>query len=138
MKRRGMSPEEEKLLEIAKENHWIHKAGTPLQHMGNLMKHEGMKVDRRYNATTEDIKEALERGDGIIVAVDSDKLYPERPDEEDATNHAVVVTGINSESVTIFDPGNIAEIDIPLQLFMSAWRESKYYIVCARPIIEKK
>lgn len=121
----------EELLEIAKENHWIRRAGTPLQYMGNLLEYKGLKVTREYEATTEDLRVALERGDGIIVAVDSDKLYPERPDEEDATNHAIVVIGIYKEAITIYDPENMEEVDIPLPLFMLAWEESRCYLVRA-------
>ena len=131
LKRCGIDCRVEELLELAKENHWIKRAGTPLQYMGNLLEHKGLKVNRKYRATTEDIKEAICRGVGIVVAVDCEKLYPERPDEEDATNHAIVVTGINADIATIFDPENIDEIDIPLPLFLSAWRESQYYMVCA-------
>ncbi len=133
LQRYGIDSNEEKLLEVAKDNHWIRRAGTPLNYMGNLLEYNGLKVSRRYDASIDDIKEALENGNGIIAAVDSDKLYPERPDEEDATNHAVVVTGIdtNTEIITIFDPGNFIEVDFKLSLFMKAWNESNCYLVCA-------
>lgn len=132
LKQRGLAANEEELLEVAKENHWIRRAGTPLQHMGNLLEYKGLKVIRKYDATIEDIRYVLEIGNGIIVAVDSDKLYPERPDEEDATNHAVVVTDINSDKVTIFDPENNEEADIKVSLFMLAWKESKCYLVSVK------
>lgn len=132
LKQRGLAANEEELLEVAKENHWIRRAGTPLQYMGNLLEYKGLKVIRKYDATIEDIRNALERENGIIVAVDSDKLYPERPDEEDATNHAVVVTDINSDKVTIFDPENNEEADIKVSLFMLAWKESKCYLVSVK------
>ena len=86
LKRRGLDANVEELLEVAKDNHWIQRAGTPLQFMGNLLEFKGLKVIRKYKATKEDLKEALERRKNTIVAVDCDKLYPERPDEEDATN----------------------------------------------------
>lgn len=129
LKRSGIDCSVDELLEVAKEKHWIKRAGTPLQYMGSLLEFKDMKVNRKYESTIEDIKEALDRGNGVIVAVDCDKLYPERPDEEDATNHAVVVTGIGSDMVTIYDPENIIEVDVPLKLFMSAWRESRCYLV---------
>lgn len=125
----GIDCNTEELLEIAKENHWIRRSGTPLQYMGNLLEYKGLKVTKKYKSTTEDIKEALDKGECAIVAVDCDKLYPERPDEEDATNHAIVVTGIDAESITIYDPENTTEVDIQMQLFMSAWRESQCYLV---------
>lgn len=131
LKRYGINCSVDELLEVAKDNHWIKRAGTPLKYMGNLMEHCGLKVTRKNKATIEDITEALNRGDGVIAAVDSDKLYPERPDEEDAMNHAIVVTSIDADMVTIYDPENIDEIDISLPLFMSAWRESRYYVIYA-------
>ena len=133
LKRRGIDTSEEELFEVAKENHWIRRAGTPLQFMGNLLEYKGLKVKRKYESKIEDIKKALDRGDSPIVAVDCDKLYPERPDEEDATNHAIVVTNVNADSVTIYDPENITEVDIQTKLFMSAWKESRCYLVCPQP-----
>lgn len=131
LKRSGIDCNVDDLLEVAKENHWIRRAGTPLNCIGNLIEHMGKSVLRKYDATIEDIKDALNKGRGVIVAVDSDKLYPERPDEEDATNHAVVVTGINTktELITIYDPENINEVDINISLFTSAWQESNCYMV---------
>lgn len=129
LKQFGFSVDENELLEIAKENHWIKKAGTPLQFMGNLLEHEGLKIHRKYMASIEEIEDVINKGGHVIVAIDSDKLYPERPDEEDATNHAIVVTKVNPETVTIYDPGDNAEIDIKQSLFISAWKESNFYVV---------
>lgn len=129
LKHCGIDCSVEELLEVAKESHWIKRAGTPLQFMGNLLEHKGLKVNRKYEATIKNIRETLESGGNVIVAVDSDKLYPVRPDEEDATNHAVVVIGLNAETVTIYDPGDHIEVDIKQSLFMNAWKESRYYLV---------
>ena len=74
----------------------------------------------------------IERHLLAYIAVDSDKLYPERPDEEDATNHAIVVVGVSEDKVTIYDPGNAVEIDIKKHLFASAWHESRYYMVSVK------
>lgn len=134
MHRCGIGCNVDELLDVAKENNWILKAGTPLNYMGNLLRHYGLKVMQKYGATIEEIKEALDSGDSIIVAVDSDKLYPERPDEEDATNHAVVITRIDIDAnlITIYDPVNVEEIDFKLPLFIYAWKESNNYIVRVR------
>jgi hypothetical protein len=129
LQRCGISCTIDELLEIAKEHHWIRRAGTPLDCIGNLMEHSGLKVTRKYRATLDDVREALVTECGVIAAVDCDKLYPERPDEEDATNHAVVVTGIQEDVATIYDPENIQEADFPLPLFLSAWNESCNYMV---------
>ena len=133
LRRFGFYYDVDELLEVAKEYHWIRKEGTPLNCIGNLMNHQGLIVSRKYDATINDVKEALERNYGIIVAVDSDKLYPERPDEEDATNHAIVVTGIDVDNdiVRLFDPANVEESSVSMSLFMSAWQESRCYLICA-------
>lgn len=137
---KGISCSIEQLLEVAKEKRWIRKAGTPLYCIGKLLEHKGLGVVRKYNSTIEDVRKRLGAGCAVIVAVDSDKLYPERPDEEDATNHAVVLTGITSDAVTIYDPGNKTKVDINLQLFISAWKESDCYMVSTsvRPPHSKK
>ena len=128
----GIDCETEELLEVAKENHWIRRAGTPLSCIGNLIEYKGLSVKRKFDATLDDVSAALRDGCGVIVAVDSDKLYPERPDEEDATNHAIVVVGVSEDKVTIYDPGNAVEIDIGKHLFVSAWHESHYYTVSVK------
>lgn len=125
---------EESLFEIAKDNHWLRRAGTPLYCIGNLLAYKGLEVERQFNSSLDDIERALDKGWGLIAAVDSDKLYPGRPDEEDATNHAVVVSAIdnNKDTVTIYDPGNTVELDIKTPLFLAAWKESRFYLVTAR------
>lgn len=124
----------EELFEVAKDKHWIRRAGTPLYCIGNLLEFKGLKVMRKYESKIEDICVALEKGNGVIVAVDCDKLYPERPDEEDATNHAIVVTAVNTDEkmIMIFDPENTTKIGIKLPLFIAAWKESHCYLVCAQ------
>lgn len=131
LRAQGLFTDEDELLEVAKENKWIRKVGTPLNCIGNLMKYKGLKVSRKNNASIDDVRKALKGGKGVIVAVDNDKLYPERPDEEDATNHAIVVVNVSVEMVTIFDPEIEKMVDIRFDLFMSAWKESSCYMVSA-------
>lgn len=134
LKQCGIDCDVDELLEVAKAHQWIRRAGTPLNCIGNLVEHQGIKVSRKLKASMEDIRKALANGCAVIAAVDSDKLYPERPDEEDATNHAVVVTGIDADGglVSIYDPGNMGIVDIKLPLFLSAWKESRCYMVTAK------
>ena len=130
----GVDSSFEELFEVAKDNHWIRRAGTPLYCIGHLMEFKGLNITRKYDSKIEDICASLDKGNGVIVAVDCDKLYPERPDEEDATNHAIVITAVNTDKdmITIYDPENTDIIDIKLQLFIAAWSESRYYLVCAQ------
>ncbi|MBR6589979.1 MAG: C39 family peptidase, partial [Bacteroidaceae bacterium] len=102
--RRGIAFDEKEMLGVAQQNHWLTPQGTPLHAVGQLLAHYGLMVTRKYDATIEDIQKALARDNDVLVAVDSDKLHPELPDEEDAPNHVVVVTSINAEGITIYDP----------------------------------
>lgn len=130
----GVQTSVDELFEVAKERRWLRRAGTPLFRIGNLLDYKGLDVSRKFNATVDDISSSLNEGLGIIVAVDSDKLYPERPDEEDATNHAIVIIAIDivNNQITIFDPENATPSEIEMHLFMAAWRESKCYLVTAK------
>lgn len=129
--RRGIAFDENDLLSIAQENHWLKPEGTPLHAIGQLLAHSGLMVTHQYDATLEDIGKALSVDNDVIVVVDSDKLYPEREDKEDAPNHAIVVTAINDEdlSVTIYDPQENSQFSIFYSQFEKAWKESRYYMV---------
>ena len=127
--RRGISFDEDEMLSIARKNHWLKSAGTPLHSIGQLLSHYGLMVTRKYDATIEDIEKALSLDNDVIVVVDSDKLYPEREDEEDAPNHAVVIMGIDTNMVRIYDPLGSSTLNSQLSTFLRAWKESRNYMV---------
>ncbi len=127
--RRGIAFDEKEMLGVAQQNHWLTPQGTPLHAVGQLLAHYGLMVTRKYDATIEDIQKALARDNDVLVAVDSDKLHPELPDEEDAPNHVVVVTSIDAEGITIYDPKQLSTFNFQLSAFQSAWRESQNYLV---------
>ena len=131
LRHRGIEFDENKLLDTARQNQWLKTQGTPLHSIGQLLAHEGLMVTRKYDATFDDIIHALDFDNDIIVALDRDKLYPGLPDEEDAANHAVVVTSINKEQgiVALYDPPQPAVLDFPLSVFEKAWKESQHYMV---------
>ena len=121
---------EEELVNTAKHEGWLKPQGTPLYCIGNLMELKGLKVERKYDTTISDLRLAIENDDDVVVGVDREKLYADENDPEDLTNHAIVVTAINSDGVTIFDPYKKPEIiNIPLPEFMDAWKESRFYMV---------
>lgn len=121
---------EEELVNTAKHEGWLKPQGTPLYCIGNLMELKGLKVERKYDTTISDLRFAIENDDDVVVGVDREKLYADENDPEDLTNHAIVVTAINSDGVTIFDPYKKPEIiNIPLPEFMDAWKESRFYMV---------
>lgn len=129
LNRRGIQYEENNLLQLARQKHWLRTEGTPLHCLGNLLGNYGLMVTRKYDATINDIKEALERDNDIIVAVDSDKLYPEREDQENAPNHAIIVIAVDAESVKIYDPQESSTFDLQSSTFKCAWKESKCYMI---------
>ncbi len=127
--RREISFEEKELLAIAQDNHWLKPNGSPLHSIGQLLAHYDLMVTRKYDATTDDIRHALDLDNDVIVAVDKEKLY-DLEDKDDAPNHAVVVRRIHDEHVLLFEPsGPITEMEIPLSKFKDAWKESRNYMV---------
>ena len=128
--RRGIPYNQEELLSSAKLRGWLKAKGTPLFCIGNLLAYSGLMVSRRYDSTLSDIRRALKRDNDVVVGVDREKLYAEEIDMEDLTNHAVVVTHIEDDAVTIFDPYQEPYISrIPVTDFMNAWKESHHYMI---------
>lgn len=128
--RRKIPYDQEWLLGVARRKDWLKPEGTPLYCLGNLLAYSGMFVSRKYNADIDDIKQALLKDNDVVVGVDREKLYAEEIDLEDLTNHSIVVTHIDNDKVTIFDPYQEPYItNIPMQDFLSAWKESHNYMI---------
>ena len=128
--RRKLPYDEEWLLNTARRRDWLKPEGTPLYCLGNLLAYSGMFVTRKYDATINDIQQALRKDNDVVVGVDREKLYAEAVDLENLTNHAVVVTHIDCNRITIFDPYEAPYIsNIPLPNFLNAWKESHYYMI---------
>ncbi len=129
LRRRGIAFDESALLATARQNHWLSTQGTPLHAIGQLLAQWGLMVTRKYDATLDDIRNALAVDNDVLVVVDSDKLHPGQPDLEDEPNHAVVAKAIDDNTITIFDPEQRTTSSIPLPTFEKAWRESQCYLV---------
>ena len=128
--RRGIPYDEEWLLNTARRKDWLKPEGTPLYCLGYLLAYSGLLVNRKYDSTIDDIQQALAMDNDVVVGVDREKLYAEAVDLEDLTNHAVVVTHLEKDSVTIFDPYEEPYIsNIPLSDFLNAWKESHNYMI---------
>ena len=128
--RRQMPYDEEWLLNTARRKDWVRPEGTPLYCLGNLLAYSGMFVSRKYNSTIEDIQQAIQKDNDVVVGVDREKLYAEEVDLEDLTNHAVVVTHVGEGTVTVFDPYEAPYIsNISLEDFVDAWKESQNYMI---------
>ena len=131
IQQRGMEVNAEELLEVARTNKWVQPSGTPLHAIGQMLASQGLMVTRQYEATLGDINNALDAKNEVIVVVDSDKFYPERHDEEDAPNHAIVVHAIHEEqgSISLFEPEVCMTMEFSLADFLNAWHESRNYMV---------
>ena len=128
--RRQLPYDEDWLFNTARRKDWLKPEGTPLYCLGYLLAYSGMFVSRKYNSTLEDIQRALQMDNDVVVGVDREKLYAEEVDLEDLTNHAVVVTHIGDDVVTIFDPYEAPYIsNISLTNFLNAWKESHNYMI---------
>lgn len=140
LQRRGIDVDMDSLLATARSNNWLKPEGTPLYCIGRLLESSALMVTRQYNATINDIKEALKRDNDVIVVVDDDKLYPGQIDNEDLPNHAIGVLEIddNKGLVTIYDPQDNSHFSswptytittIGMEDFKMAWHESNNYMV---------
>lgn len=130
LQRHHITYDKESLINTARKNDWLKPEGTPLYCLGNLLAYSGMFVSRRYDSTLEDIRRALEKDNDVVIGVDREKLYAEEVDLEDLTNHAVVVTKIDNDAITIFDPYEDPYVkNVPISDFLNAWKESHNYMI---------
>ena len=129
--RRGISFDEKELLDLAAQIEGLRPEGTPLHAIGQLLVHYGLMITHKYDATFDDVENALSLDNDVLVVVDSDKLHPSREDKEDVPNHAIVITAIDSveKSITIYDPQENAQSTIAFPIFENAWKESQHYMV---------
>lgn len=131
--------DEEKLLQNAIQNGWQKENGTALHNVGRHLEANGLIVTRQYNASIEDIANALKENECVIVAVDGGELLGSRAEEikEDCLigqipDHTVVVLslGQNDRTITIYDPNSSnAEDTYPIEQFKDTWNDSKNYLV---------
>lgn len=130
LQRHNITYDKDNLINTARKNEWLKPEGTPLYCLGNLLAYSGMFVCRRYDSTLEDIRRALEKDNDVVIGVDREKLYAEEVDLEDLTNHAVVVTKMDNDAITIFDPYEDPYVKtVPIPDFLNAWKESHNYMI---------
>ena len=84
------------------------------------------------------LEQALEDGKGVMLFIDSGEIWYGESSEDNASDHAVVVTGIDEEAGVVYlsDPGNPnGNIEtVPIAVFEDAWADSGYsMVVCDEP-----
>lgn len=139
--KRGISFDEENLLQLAEENKWHCESGTTLDNIGRYLDKCGMTIEQRFRCEIEDVVNALNVNKDVIVAVDGgellgdiwlelveDILDGEKPD------HTVVVLACDTvnNTISVYDPNSANTTDsYPLSQFIDAWNDSKNYMVTA-------
>lgn len=131
--------DEEQLLQNAIKNGWQKETGTALHNVGRHLEAKGLAVARQYNASIDDIVNALNANDSVIVAVDGGELLGNRTEEiiEDILigeipDHTVVVLSCDTVNncVIVHDPNSPnSEDTYPIEQFVDAWNDSKNYLV---------
>lgn len=120
------------LLETAKAKNWLREDGTPLHHVGRLLELKGFRVTRKYDACLEDLTEALDRRDRMIVVVDRRLLDGEEASDGAPSFHAIYVTYVSKEGdVSYLDFDTFEEKLIDRSDFMEMWECSGFYMVTA-------
>lgn len=130
--------DETDLSEEARENKWLKDKGTPLHSVGRLLEQKGLSVVRRYNASADDLLQAVDGDYNVIVIVNADKLItPENNKQfnEGFSYHAIVLLDYNStnNSVSVYDPATLkGTIEYDYNIFLTAWKDTLNYIVSAQ------
>ena len=133
----GISVPEEELVAKSTSEEWLKEGGTPLFRMGSLCAAYGLSVSRKYDATPENIREALRQGYQVIVAVDGGEIDGDEGAEalEDAVigkipDHALVVLSVDGRQVVCFNPYRDTEPQmISMDRFLDAWDDANGYMV---------
>lgn len=128
----------DELVAMANEHGFMTDTGMSALDSITLFENYGVEAEAT-SGTLDDLRDALDRGDPIIVGIDAADLYsggggPFDPGME--SGHAVVVTGIDDGPpgvLYINDPGfpDGAGVEIPLELFEDAWEDSENTMVVA-------
>ncbi len=118
----------ENLKELSQKNRWLKEGGTPLHHIGRLLSEYKLSVVRQYDCDIDILKNEINNDCKIIVAVNADK-FNENNTNNNIPNHAVVVLSVNEKEAHIYDPLDDQETSYSIDKFVSAWKDSHYYIV---------
>lgn len=132
----GITRSVEHLTEIASQLGTLRETGTPMKMLGCLCEHEGLNVEKKKNAYLKDIKEALDNGEEVIVAVDSGELYGDFLEEKiedifigQIPDHSVVVLSC-SKDIVCYDPiKGTHPVTLSEGRFWDAWKDSERFMV---------
>lgn len=121
------------LLEEAKANNWVREEGTPLHLVGKLLELKGLYVERKYDATIDDLEKAVDSGQKVIVIIDKN-IIDKVKDAQRPSYHAIYVTGVEDGDVEYLNLDTLLESDIDKDVFAKAWKASGDYMVTSSKI----
>lgn len=137
----GIELDPDMFCEISEANGWFsEEGGTNPEDMNKMLDYFGIENEAYYGGTTDELIEALNNGDRVIVAVDSGEYWDDEAFWEDwfdpnGADHAIEAIGYDeaTDSIIVNDSGNpdgCGEM-IPRDVFEDAWKDSdNYMIVC--------
>ncbi len=136
----GVPFDEHALEAFAQQQGWYDpRNGTWPNTMGNILEAYGVPCTRMNDASIDDVVQALDRGDKVMVGLDASEIYlplheasTGMPIEQSDAGHAVWVTGIDQDPdgsihVILNDPGRPDGRSTPVEIhdFLNGWRTSE-------------
>ena len=121
------------LLEEAKANNWVREQGTPLHLVGKLLELKGLFVERKYDASINDLETAINSGKQVIAIIDKNVMKNDA-NLQRPSYHAIYVTGVKDNNVEYLNLDTFMDSSIDKDVFKKAWKTSGNYIVAASKI----
>lgn len=119
------------LLETAKANNWVREEGTPLHHVGRLLELKGLRVERKYDASLQDIEKDLGNYKEVIAVVDR-YILDRTEDCKHPFFHAIYITNVEEDGAVMYlNLDTMLEDTVEKDDFLKAWKCSGNYLVSA-------
>lgn len=134
----GQDVDVEQVIEHATEEGWYDpETGTTLDNMDKVLEYLGADTEMGDGGSLDDLKDCLEDGGRIVVAVDADEIWSGNPDAylPNEPNHVIEVIGIDysgEEPMVIINDSGTADgsaAKVPADVFMDAWEDSDFHYV---------
>jgi hypothetical protein len=125
----------------------LYHDGTSAKDMGQLLNYYGVQTEQRYDATLQDIAQALQRGDRVIAGVNATEvrtplrnIFTGEPRQQAGGGHALWITGLDPQpdgtwKVIVCDSayqqGGMMAIDAAD--FLNAWADHNNFLLIAHP-----
>ena len=142
----GVCIPEDKACEIAQQSGCFDpETGTKPSDVGKVLNELGIPTEQKYDASLEDIADALERGERVIVGLDANEIWHPihdangNPVEQANAGHAVWVTGIDTQpdgtvKIILNDSGtpNGKMSVVDAADFLNAWQDCGNFTTVTR------